>query len=122
METGAGDSMIKPDEAFRRLTRRFATFFGFLETVTYLLFTLTFPGIIVFGMMYIAAIYDGFIAWAFGLALLTPIIAVWYWKMERRIRNYVDLLRGQGKFKWNIDKAVSEYQQILAEQKQKKKK
>lgn len=113
--------MIRPEEALRRLTRRFATFFSFMETAIYLLFTLTFPGVMVFGMMYIAAIYDGMIAWGFGIVLMAPIVVVWYYKMDRRIRNYVDLLRGQGKFKWNIDKAVSEYKQILEEQEKQKK-
>jgi len=108
--------MRQPEEALRRFVRRFPSFFSFLETTIYLIFTLTFPGIVVFGMMYVALLYDGLIAWLFGAALLTPIVFFWYYKMQDRIRNYVKLLYSQGKFKWNVDKAVNEFLQIVQEQ------
>lgn len=67
-------------------------------------------------MMYVALLYDGITAWLFGFALLSPVIFLWYYKMNNRIRNYIRLLYSQGKFKWNVDKAVSDFLQIVQEQ------
>lgn len=91
------------------------------QLVGVLLLILLFPLATVFIMFYIGWNYGGLWGWVSGVALFTPIIAYWYYRLSNRIRSYLDLLQSQtAPFRWDVEQSVNDLVALLKKQQKRK--
>ena len=84
---------------------------NFLIPLFSILFTIAFyPAL----MLYVVIIAGaGVFTWVILATMLSPIVALWYIVVRKRMLNYFLLLLDSKPRVWDIDKALGEYQEIL---------
>jgi hypothetical protein len=55
----------------------------------------------------------GVFTWLIVFGMLTPIITFWYYITKKRMVNYLRLLMDNEPKPWDMEKALSEYEELL---------
>ncbi|HDI07470.1 MAG TPA: hypothetical protein ENF76_03795 [Candidatus Bathyarchaeota archaeon] len=73
-----------------------------------------YPFIVILAMVYMGAFYGPVGAWSAFAALLSPLIAVWYYVLSKRRKRSEEALKQTLKgYKWNVEKTAKEYLEMV---------
>ena len=65
-------------------------------------------------MIYIAVVAGaGVFTWFILAAMLSPIVALWYYVVNKRMLNYLKVLLDNELHVWDISKTLAEYEELL---------
>jgi membrane protein implicated in regulation of membrane protease activity len=84
---------------------------NFLIPLFSILFTIAFYPVLMLYVVIIAQV--GVFSWLILAVMFSPIAALWYVVVRKRVLNYLSLLLDNKPRVWDIDKALDEYQEML---------
>jgi hypothetical protein len=84
---------------------------NFLIPLFSILFSITLYPLL---MIYIILATDiGVFAWLMLVAMLSPVVGLWFYVVRKRTLNYLSLLFDAEPHVWNISKTLAEYEELL---------
>jgi urea transporter len=89
---------------------------GLLQSI----FVLWFPGFYTLIAIYVALAFSHVVnGWITMALMLSPCIATWYIVVSRREASFIRMQQGSS-FKWDVDDALHDYQELILKQQRKK--